>query len=267
MLITWQCLLLTEGVLAHDEAADHRFFRASESEAVSSQNYGKGLWKVNKRQIRPGGARMLHLLILFSLRPLVPEPLLTVHADAGRLHAQDLCARSLQYLESEEWGKCPGVRNKYIKARYLSALSTFKNRLGRNTWEMSQSRVRPARWGEEPDVRGEKERQLCRRLWENYARLLHSSVLLNSSGKLHYHIKRPESPLSWRRLICCDSINQQRTNYANPTTQLVKRSILTAVQNTWSFHLTLAPASVGWAKTEVFTATLLNMMAWYGMVK
>lgn len=89
------CLLLTEAVLAHDEAADHRFVRASQSEAVSSQNYVKGLWKVNKRQIRAGGARMLHLLILFSLCPLAPEPPLTVHADAGRLHAQDLCARSL----------------------------------------------------------------------------------------------------------------------------------------------------------------------------
>lgn len=44
--------------------------------------------------------------------------------------------------------------------------------------------------------------------------------------------KEAFEPAVKRRLICCDSINQQRTNYANPTTQLVKRSILTAVQNT-----------------------------------
>lgn len=42
-------LLLTEGLLAHDEAADDRFISASESEAVSSENDIKGLCKVNRR--------------------------------------------------------------------------------------------------------------------------------------------------------------------------------------------------------------------------
>lgn len=42
-------LLLTEGLLAHDEAADNRFVSASESEAVSSENDVKGLCKEKGR--------------------------------------------------------------------------------------------------------------------------------------------------------------------------------------------------------------------------
>lgn len=42
-------LLLTEGLLAHDEAADDRFVSASESEAVSPENDVKGLCKVKSR--------------------------------------------------------------------------------------------------------------------------------------------------------------------------------------------------------------------------
>lgn len=42
-------LLLTDGLLAHNEAADNRFVSAPESEAVSSENDVKGLCKVNRR--------------------------------------------------------------------------------------------------------------------------------------------------------------------------------------------------------------------------
>lgn len=58
--------LLTEGLLAHDEAADHRFVGAPQSEAVSSQNYVKGLWEGNKDADKEGGAGPLHLLMLPS---------------------------------------------------------------------------------------------------------------------------------------------------------------------------------------------------------
>lgn len=124
--------LLTEGLLSHDEAADDHFISASESEAVSSQNYVKGLWKIKRMQIRAGGACMLHLLILLSRVPWCPSlrsPFKqTLEGSTLRISVHDRF--NIWRMKGR---KCPGVRNKYIKARHLSALSTFKNRLGRNT--------------------------------------------------------------------------------------------------------------------------------------
>lgn len=63
------------------------------------------------------------------------------------------------------------------------------------------------------------------------------------------------------------SINQQRTNYANPGTRAVKRSILTQRRHTWSFHHTLGGTSI-WAQEErVFMDDLLHLMVWYEIIK
>lgn len=52
------------------------------------------------------------------------------------------------------------------------------------------------------------------------------------------------SPLSRSCTIRYDSINQQWTNHANPSTQPVKRTILTAIWDTWGFHLPMAETSI-----------------------
>lgn len=126
------------------------------------------------------------------------------------------------------------AKNKYVKSPAFIGSVKFRKQIRAQHLRNASLliRARQLKQRVEYQRQGEQavEQQLCQPLWENYARLLLflSSIKNLWDPALSYKEARV-SALSWSRADDYDSINQQRTNYANPSTQSVKRSILTAI--------------------------------------